>query len=72
MCFMGVSYWGKTELRFVEPKAKINADYYIEHLLKPLCEKDIPEMFRGRRIKPVLHQDKFRMPLNLGMDVLKL
>ena len=57
MCFTGVSYWGKTELRFVEPKAKINADYYIEHLLKPLCEKDIPEMFRGRRIKPVLHQD---------------
>ena len=23
MCFMGVSYWGKTSLRFVEPKAKI-------------------------------------------------
>ena len=56
MCFMGVSYWGKTSLRFVEPKAKINADY-IDHLLKPLCEKDIPEMFRGRKFKPVLHQD---------------
>ena len=65
MCFMGVSYWGKTSLRFVEPKAKINADYYIDHLLKPLCEKDIPEMFRGRKFKPVLHHQD-NVPAHAG------
>ena len=54
---MGVSWYGKTELRFVEPKAKINADYYCEKLLKPLFEKDIPRLFYGRKFRPVFHQD---------------
>ena len=57
MCFMGVSYWGKSKLRFVEPKAKINAKYYVEHLLTPLFENDILRMFLGRRFKPVFHHD---------------
>ena len=38
MCFMGVSYWGKIKLRFVEPKAKINQEYYVDKLLTPLFE----------------------------------
>ena len=57
MFFAGVSYWGKTTLRFVEPKAKINSEYYIEKLLKPLFQQDIPKMFRGRKFRPVSHQD---------------
>ena len=57
MCFMGVSWYGKTELRFVEPKAKINADYYCDKLLKPLFKKDIPALFYGRKFRPVFHHD---------------
>ena len=57
MCFMGVSWYSKMELGFVEPKAKINADYYCEKLLEPLFEKDIPRLFYGRKFRPVFHQD---------------
>lgn len=57
MFFAGVSYWGKTKLRFVEPKAKINANYYIDNLLSPLFQHDIPEMFKGRKYLPVFHHD---------------
>ena len=55
---MGVSYWGKLELRFVEPKAKINANYYVEHLLTPLFENDILRMFLGRRVNAPAHSAK--------------
>ena len=57
MFFAGVSYWGKTKLRFVEPKAKINRKYYVKKLLKPLFKEDIPNMFHGRKCRPVFHQD---------------
>ena len=57
MCFMRVSYWGKTKLRFVKPGAKIDARYYVEHLLKPLFAEDIPAMFRGHGRNPVFHHD---------------
>ena len=57
MCFIRVSYWGKTQLRFVEPKAKINQEYYFDKLLTPLFESDIPEMFAGRKYKPLFHHD---------------
>ena len=57
MFFAGVCYYGKTKLRFVEPQAKINADYYIEYLLKPLVQEDIPRLYSGRKYKPMLHQD---------------
>ena len=57
MFFAGVSYWGKTKLRFVQPKAKINANYYINNLLSPLFQHDIPEMFKGRKYLPVFHHD---------------
>ena len=56
-CVSWGTYCWKTSLRFVERKANINTEYYIENMLKPLCEKDIPQMFRGRKFKPVLHQD---------------
>ena len=36
MVFMGISYNGTTKPIFVDPGAKINSDYYIEHCLKPL------------------------------------
>ena len=57
MVFMGVTFYGKSKLRFVKPGAKINQDYYIENLLTPLFRDDIPELFAGRKYRPLFHQD---------------
>jgi len=57
MFFAGISSRGVTKLRFIEPGAKINSDYYIEHCLKPLFEDDIPRLFPGEEHKVVFHQD---------------
>ena len=55
MAWGGISYNGKTTLRFVKPGAKINSQYYIEEVLKPLLKND------GRRLHPnddyIFHQD---------------
>lgn len=54
MVFLGISNFGATVPIFVEPGAKINADYYINNCLKPLI-KD------SKRLYPhgnwILHQD---------------
>ena len=39
---------------FVEPKAKVNANYYIENILKPMS-KEADSIFKGRNW--ILHQD---------------
>ena len=57
MVFMGVTFYGKSKLRFVKPDAKINQDYYIENLLTPLFRDDIPELFAGQKYRPLFHQD---------------
>ena len=52
-----VSYYGKNSLRIINKGAKVNADYYIGHVLKPFIEKDVPRLFPGRARKMVFHQD---------------
>ncbi|CAF4936843.1 unnamed protein product [Rotaria magnacalcarata] len=53
-----VSSHGKTTLRFVEPGAKINFNYYINNILKPFLRRDLPRLFpENGRVKWFLHQD---------------
>lgn len=57
MFFGGICWNGTTTLRFIDPGAKINSDYYIEHCLKPLIEEDVPRLYPGEERKVILHQD---------------
>ena len=57
MVWAGVSYYGKTSLRISHKGVKVNADYYIGHVLKPFIEKDVPRLFPGRAREMVFHQD---------------
>ncbi|OQV18043.1 hypothetical protein BV898_07984 [Hypsibius exemplaris] len=54
MFFAGICWRSVTTLRFIEPGAKINSDYYIKHCLKPLIEIDIPHLYPGEKHKIVL------------------
>ncbi|OQV12441.1 hypothetical protein BV898_13317 [Hypsibius exemplaris] len=54
----GVCSRCKTAIRFVKPGAKINSEYYIQHVLKPLFKNDIRNLFPGELInKVVSHHD---------------
>ena len=57
MVWAGVSYYGKTSLRIINNGVKVNADYYIGHVLKPFIEKNVPRLFPGRAREMVFHQD---------------
>ena len=60
MVWAGVSYYGKTSLRIINKGVKVNADYYIGHVLKPFIEKDVPRSFPGCAREMVFHQDCFQ------------
>lgn len=51
----GVMVWaaasanGKAKLRFVESKAKVNADYYITKILTPFIRNDLPRLYPDGR-----------------------
>lgn len=53
----GISWRGPTDIYFVEPGAKVNADYYFKYVLRPIVEKDIPRLYPGEVAKVILHQD---------------
>ena len=58
MVWGGVSSKGKTTLRFVEPGAKINSNYYITNILRPFLSRDAPRLFpKKEKIKWFFHQD---------------
>lgn len=45
-------------MRFVEPGAKINSDYYINHILKPFLSDDLTRLFPdNEKKKMVYHHD---------------
>ena len=52
-----ICYHGVKELEFVEPGAKINANYYIEQVLKPMYAYDIPKLFGKQQGKMVFDHD---------------
>ena len=45
MVWSGVSTRGKTTLRFVQPGAKINLNYYVNDILQPFLQRDVPRLF---------------------------
>ncbi|OWA51567.1 hypothetical protein BV898_16044 [Hypsibius exemplaris] len=58
MFVAGVYSRGKTAIRFVKSGAKINSEYYIQHVLKPLFKNDIRKLFPGELINNVVfHHD---------------
>ena len=42
----------------VDPKAKINSDYYCSHVLTPLVEEYIPRLYAGEVDRVTVHHDK--------------
>ena len=52
-----MSYRGTTKIRFVAKGVKINSEVYIEIILKPMFEKDIPELYGADLKKVVFHHD---------------
>jgi arginine repressor/hemolysin-activating ACP:hemolysin acyltransferase len=58
MVWAGISSHGKTSLRFVEPGVKVNADYYINKILKPFLSHDVPRLFpNNQKKKMIFHHD---------------
>lgn len=57
MFVAGICSRGVIKMRLVEPGAKINAQYYIDKVLKPLVAEDIPELFPDEEEKVVFHHD---------------
>lgn len=58
MVWASVWFNGRSNLHFVKPKVKIDSDYYINNILKPFFEKDLPSKVQESQLKKlVFHQD---------------
>ncbi|GBM00516.1 hypothetical protein AVEN_77332-1 [Araneus ventricosus] len=55
MVWMGISANGVTKLRFVQPGAAINSEYYIQKILKPFFKDDYCRLYPNG--DAVFHQD---------------
>ncbi|GBM16559.1 hypothetical protein AVEN_274462-1 [Araneus ventricosus] len=55
MVWMGISASGVTKPRFVESRAKINSEYYIQKILKPFLKDDYCRLYPNG--DAVIHQD---------------
>ena len=53
-----ISGRGTLPLIKVPKKTKVNADYYISNVLKPIVEKHLPRLYPGELRKVVIHHDK--------------
>jgi len=53
----GISARGKTGMYYVPPKVKVDRWFFIDHILTPIWEKDIPRLYPGEEHKVVLHFD---------------
>ena len=58
MVVAGMSGRGPIKARVVPPKTKIDATYYIKHVLQPIIEKELPKLYPGEMNKVFLHHDK--------------
>ena len=57
MVALGICWEGQSKVYFVDPEAKINKEYFVEHILTPMVTVDIPRLY-GKRAKDVtLHMD---------------
>ena len=57
MLWAGISYYGKISLIFIDKGVKVNADDYINKVLKLFLTKEVPRMFPGREKEMVFHED---------------
>lgn len=58
MVWAGIPYREKTSMRFVETGAKINSDYYINHIVKPFLSRDLLRLFPGgQKRRMIYHHD---------------
>lgn len=53
----GVSARGVTGIYFVPPTTKVNQKFFINKILKPIVERDIPRLYPGEEHKVILHFD---------------
>ena len=53
----GVCVRGTTAIRFVPPNVKINAEYFVNHVLEPMVREDISKLYPGEEHKVWLHFD---------------
>ena len=58
MVIAGMTGRGPLRARIVPEKTKINADYYRDHVLKPIFQKELPKIYPGELDKVFFHQDK--------------
>ena len=57
MCAAGIPYRGPTGMYLIPSGAKINAESYIDTVLKPVLTKDIPRLYGKQKGKVVFHHD---------------
>ncbi|OQV14322.1 hypothetical protein BV898_11442 [Hypsibius exemplaris] len=57
MCAAGVSYRGPTSIYFVPPTSKVDSAFFLNNIVKPIVEKDIPRLYPGEEHKVILHFD---------------
>ena len=58
MAWAGVNFYGKKDIRIIDKGVKVNSDVYVNKVLKPFVNKDLPRMCPVDQIKDmVFHQD---------------
>ena len=58
MAWAGVCHNGKTAIRIIDKGTKINSKYYIQNVLQPFLDEDVPRLSPGgTKRKMVFHQD---------------
>lgn len=58
MVVAGITGRGPLPLIKVPKNVKVNAHYYIENVLKPYLEKEVPKLYPGEEANVILHHDK--------------
>jgi hypothetical protein len=56
----GYGWKGQSRLCVVEPEAKVNAKYFIKHILSPMMLKDVLRLYGVDADKFILHMDSAR------------
>ena len=57
MVAIGISWEGVSAAYIVPEQAKVSQDYFIEYILRPMVENDIPRLYGNRAKDVVLHMD---------------
>jgi hypothetical protein len=57
MVAMVISARGQTRLYFVPETVEVNGQFFINHILKQIVEKDIPRLYPGEEHKVTIHMD---------------